>query len=94
MRLRQVRRVRTSTIDRVDDARRRDGELAVAVGHEGRVLEDGLLLAPAGLFEEDLGVGVVRQGKQDVNALGGLSKSTYIGTEDIHILVVNNIDIC
>ena len=50
---------RTSTIDRVDDARRRDGELAVAVGHEGRVLEDGLLAAAARALEEDLRVRVV-----------------------------------
>ena len=48
-----------STIDRVDDARRRDGELAVAVGHEGRVLEDRLLAAAARALEEDLRVRVV-----------------------------------
>ena len=52
---------RTSTIHGVDDARRRDGELAVAVGHEGRVLEDGLLAAAARALEEDLRVRVVRQ---------------------------------
>ena len=55
---RSERRVR-SPIDRVDDARRRDGELAVAVGHEGRVLEDGLLAAAARALEEDLRVRVV-----------------------------------
>ena len=48
-----------STIDGVDDARRRDGELAVAVGHEGRVLEHGLLAAAARVLEEDLRVRVV-----------------------------------
>ena len=51
--------VTASTIDRVDDARRRDGELAVAVGHEGRVLEDRLLAAAARALEEDLRVRVV-----------------------------------
>ena len=49
-----------STIDRVDDARRRDGELAIPIRHEGRVLEDRLLAAAARALEEDLRVRVVR----------------------------------
>ena len=48
-----------STIDRVDDARRRDGELAIPIRHEGRVLEDRLLAAAARALEEDLRVRVV-----------------------------------
>ena len=52
-------RSRSSTIDRVDDARRRDGELAIPIRHEGRVLEDGLLAAAARALEEDLRVRVV-----------------------------------
>ena len=51
--------MRTSTIDRVDDARRRDGELAIPIRHEGRVLEDRLLAAAARSFQKDLRVRVV-----------------------------------
>ena len=48
-----------SPVDGVDDARRRDGELAIPIRHEGRVLEDRLLAAATRSFQKDLRVRVV-----------------------------------
>ena len=74
-----------STIDRVDDARRRDGELAVAVGHEGRVLEDGLLAAAARALEEDLRVRVVGHDRPAAGLDLGRAEGELVG--DGHDLV-------
>ena len=74
-----------STIDRVDDARRRDGELAVAVGHEGRVLEDGLLAAAARALEEDLRVRVVGHDGPAAGLDRGRAEGELVG--DRHDLV-------
>jgi hypothetical protein len=74
-----------STIDRIHHARRRDGELAVPIRHEGRVLEDRLLAAAARSFQKDLRVRVVGHDGPPTTLDRGRAEGELVG--DRHDLV-------
>ena len=74
-----------STIDRIHHTRRRDGELAIPIRHEGRVLEDRLLAAAARSFQKDLRVRVVGHDGPPTTLDRGRAEGELVG--DRHDLV-------